>query len=98
MLYRRDSIQRLWARLRALIAGAPDDLREEIEAHEALEIEDSISRGLTPEAARRRFGNKTLIQEQARDAWRFTVLDNLVRDLRLGIRGVRRNPGFATLA
>jgi len=44
------------------------------------------------------FGSTTIIQEQARDLWRFTFLENLWRDLIYGFRGLRRSPALVITA
>jgi predicted permease len=43
-------------------------------------------------------GNATVIQEQARDLWRFTVVENLWRDALYGARSLRRSPALAITA
>ncbi|MCY4121533.1 MAG: ABC transporter permease, partial [Acidobacteria bacterium] len=45
-------------------------------------------------AARRRLGNGTLIRERTRDVWGWRWLDELGRDVRHAVRGLRRSPGF----
>ena len=49
-------------------------------------------------AARRRFGNALRLREQCRDAWGWTWLDDLRTDLRFGLRGLARHPGFTATA
>ena len=46
-------------------------------------------------AARRRLGNLTRIQENAREAWAWPRLETFAQALRYGLRGIRRSPGFA---
>src|SRR6202012_2789700 len=59
-------------------------------------------RGLPPEearhAARRAFGNPTLIREQTRSVWAWNRLESLARDLRYGLRTLSRTPGFTFIA
>jgi predicted permease len=79
-----------------------DELREEIESRLEFEIQEDLSQGMTPEqaraAARRGFGNTTLIEERARESWAFCVLETLLQDLRYGVRAFARSPGFAATA
>jgi predicted permease len=91
-----------WSRLCRTLAGRQalaDDLAAEIEAHLDLAAAESSDVGMSPaaarDAARRRFGNVTLIRERAREVWGFPSLDALGRDLRLGLRGIRAAPGFS---
>ncbi len=98
-------MRELWSKLVRTLAGRrglADDLREEIEAHLEFEIQENVSRGMSPEqarvAARRGFGGTMLIEEQARESWTFSVLETFLQDLRYGVRGLARNPGFAAAA
>src|SRR6202167_223408 len=43
-------------------------------------------------------GNTTVVQEQARDLWRFTFLENLWRDIVYGARNLRRSPALVITA
>jgi hypothetical protein len=90
-------------RLRDRISGHADrDLDRELRAHLELEAEEQQDAGLPPEearyAARRAFGNTTSIQEEVRDMWGWTAVEQAVQDARYALRGVRKNPGFATAA
>ncbi|HEY7395568.1 MAG TPA: ABC transporter permease, partial [Gemmatimonadaceae bacterium] len=48
--------------------------------------------------ARRRFGNRTNIQERSRDMWGLSLLEQAVADLRFAVRRLRRRPGFSLAA
>lgn len=78
------------------------EIEEELQAHLALAIRDRLERG-EPRAeaernARREFGNRTLIAEVTRETWGWSLLDRLGRDFAIGVRGMRRRPGFVAAA
>jgi len=77
------------------------EIAAEIDAHMEFEIQENIARGMPPDEARaaahRHVGNLTQIQERARDAWTFPSLETIAQDLRYGLRGIRRSPGFSLI-
>ena len=79
-----------------------DELEEEIRAHLTLAEREAVESGGTPtdarSAARREFGNVNLVEEATRDSWGGRWLSDLLQDLRIGARMLRRNPGFSLLA
>jgi putative ABC transport system permease protein len=79
-----------------------DDLNRELRDHLDLETEKQKNTGLTEKearyAARRRFGNETVVKEHTRETWGWNSLERFVQDLRYGLRMIRRNPGFAAVA
>ena len=78
------------------------ELDDEIQFHLSEEAEKRVAAGHTPEearrAARKEFGNITRIREETRDAWGLRLVDDLRSDLRFGVRGLARNPGFTAAA
>ena len=75
------------------------DLERELRSDLELEEEEQRERGLSAEeahyAARRAFGNTTLIREQTRAVWSWSWLEQLVRDVKYGTRTLLRSPEFA---
>ena len=77
---------------------ALDSLDQEIRDHIDRETQDNIDRGMPPEDARRaaarRFGNVALVTEDARATWIVVWIEQLLQDIRIGCRALRRSPGF----
>ena len=78
------------------------EMREEMRAHIEQAAERYASRGLSPAdaliAARREFGNATVVESHAREARGGLWLESLVTDTRLALRGLRRAPIVAVVA
>jgi predicted permease len=96
-----DTLRRTWNRVLAVFRrGALDsDLDAEIASHLDAAIEENVSRGMTPEEARRRalvrFGGVAQAMERQREARGLPALDILRQDLRLTLRTLRRDRTFA---
>jgi putative ABC transport system permease protein len=78
------------------------DFAEEIDAHLALEEDELKSEGVNAEEAHRKarceFGSVPVAQERFYRKDRIAWFDDLVRDMRYGLRGLWRNPGFTLVA
>jgi len=79
-----------------------DDLSEEIHEHLEEKIEELVASGMPRKeaaaAARREFGNVTLMEEDSRRVWRWPSIEDFFMDVRYGVRMLRKNPGFTAVA
>ena len=94
----------LWRRIKMLFRGESfdRDLQEEMRLHLELRqqahMRDGLSQADARDAAKRQFGNATLLRETSGDAWGWRGLQNFAQDLRYGVRSLLRTPGFSLLA
>jgi predicted permease len=78
------------------------DLDDEIRDHLEQEIRNNVRAGMSPEeakfAAQRLVGPVSLYKEECRDARVTSFMENFARDLRYGMRMLRRTPLFTAVA
>jgi putative ABC transport system permease protein len=92
------------ARLSAILRprAAEARMEEEFHFHLEMEIDRNLRAGMTPAEARRRalvaFGGLDSHREAMRDGRGARLVGDLGRDVRVALRGLARNPGFATVA
>src|SRR5260370_7886533 len=79
-----------------------EDLSEEISLHIEERTEQLMRDGMSAEeatrAARRAFGNQTLLEERSREVWQWPTLESIWADVRFAFRQMRRSPGFTIAA
>src|SRR5215831_2392545 len=79
-----------------------EELDQELRFHLDMEIESLVAKGHSPEEARRlaerSFGRVEAHKDEVRDARGLTLVDDVVRDLRFGLRTMWRNRSFVTVA
>jgi predicted permease len=96
--------QSLWLKLQTLFRRrrAVHELDDELQFHLEQQIAENIAAGMTPQEARyaamKNFGNRTLLNEDARATWGWTWLDQFAQDLRFAFRQLAKTPGFTATA
>ncbi len=86
--FRRDALER--------------EMDEEMRFHVEMETKKNVGRGMSPGQARtealRRFGGIERHKEEGRDAAGIPWLESLWQDVRIALRGLKRNPAYAIAA
>jgi len=99
-----DWIRTLFSRVKALVSRRVRDaeLDEELRAHIDLSTEENLRKGMKPGEARtaalRAFGGVTQTREQYRIERGLPRTEEVLRDVRIALRQLRRSPGFALTA
>jgi predicted permease len=90
-------LRQLFSRRRAY-----GDLSDEIREHIDEKVEELVAHGMSRQdavyAARREFGNVSMVEEDGRAAWRWTSIESLLADIRFGARTLRKSSGFTAIA
>lgn len=74
-----------------------EEIREHLEEKSDELMADGMSKKEASEAARREFGNVTLMEERSREVWQWPSIESFFNDVLYGLRQLRRNPGFTSV-
>jgi predicted permease len=97
-------LKSIWARLFGMLGARrrEADFASELQAHIALDTDDGIRSGLAPAEARRqaliRLGGVEQTRQAHRERRTLPLLEDLLHDLRYGLRMMARNPAFTAVA
>src|SRR6516225_4945030 len=77
------------------------DLSEELKFHLQSQIDENVARGMNSQEARRAalqaLGGVEQVKEECREERKMNLIENFVRDMRVGLRMLSRSPGFTVV-
>ena len=82
-------------RRRTLYSDLAEEMRLHLEERTDQLMREGMSRDEAELAARRAFGNRTVLEERSREVWQWPTLESIGADLRYALRQLKNSPGFS---
>jgi putative ABC transport system permease protein len=89
-------LKQLFSR-RRLYTDLSDEMRQHLEEKIEELVAGGVPRSEATAAARRAFGNVTLIENDSREVWQRRFVEQFLADIRHALRSLRENPSFIAL-
>lgn len=85
-----------FGRRRALYNDLAEEMRQHLDERTEELMREGLSRADAESAARRAFGNPTLLEQRSREIWQWQAIELFLADVKRTIRRLRRAPAFTT--
>jgi len=85
-------------RRRKIYGDLAEEMRLHLEERTEQLMREGMSQKAAEQAARRAFGNRTVLEERSREVWQWPTLESIWADVRHASRQLRRSPGFTITA
>jgi predicted permease len=87
-----------WFKRRKIYSDLSEEIRQHLEEKIEALMADGMTRKDAESAARREFGNVTLIEESGREPWTWPRTESILSDIKFAFRRLRKSPGFTFTA
>ncbi len=82
-------------RRRTLFNDLAEEMRLHLEERTEVFMHEGMSREEAAQAARRAFGNRSVLEERSREVWQWSMVESIWADLRHALRQLKKSPGFS---